>query len=109
NGPITIRKNRVGFFAPAAGDEVKLNATTAEVVEVTVFREKPLNERIAGSIKALHVGNVYGQFTKLLYFLACLIATSLPITGTIIWLNKMKKKPSKRIRRTSVVVTEEAR
>ncbi|HWK58246.1 MAG TPA: PepSY-associated TM helix domain-containing protein [Parapedobacter sp.] len=96
SGPVTIRKNKVGFFAPAASDEVKLNAATAEIEEVTVFREKPFNERIAGSIKALHIGNVYGQFTKLLYFLACLIATSLPITGTMIWLNKMKKKSSKR-------------
>lgn len=107
-GLITVRKNRIGFFAPAAGDEVKLNATTAHISEVTLFREKPINERIAGSIKALHVGNVYGQFTKLLYFLSCLIATSLPITGTMIWLNKMKKKPSKRIRTTSVAVTEKA-
>ncbi|HWK98640.1 MAG TPA: PepSY-associated TM helix domain-containing protein, partial [Parapedobacter sp.] len=95
-GPVTVRKNKVGFFAPAASDEVKLNATTAKVEEISVFREKPLNERIGGSIKALHVGNVYGQFTKLLYFLACLVATSLPITGTMIWLNKMKKKPAKR-------------
>lgn len=107
NGPITVRKNRIGFFAPAAGDEVKLNATTADIAEVIVFRERPLNERIAGSIKALHVGNIYGQFTKLLYFLACLIATSLPITGTMIWLNKMKKKRSKHIRRERAMVTEE--
>ncbi len=98
-GPVTVRKNKVGFFAPAASDEVKLDAATAEIEEVTIFRDKPFNERVAGSIKALHVGNVYGQFTKLLYFLACLIATSLPITGTMIWLNKMKKKPSKRNRK----------
>ncbi|WP_353197200.1 PepSY-associated TM helix domain-containing protein [Parapedobacter defluvii] len=57
-----------------------------------IFRDKPFNERVAGSIKALHIGNVYGQFTKLIYFLSCLIATTLPITGTLIWLNKMKKK-----------------
>lgn len=89
---LSIRKNRTGFFAPAASDQVSLDATTAEVKEVAVFREKPFNERVASSIKALHVGNVYGQFTKLLYFLACLVATTLPITGTMIWLNKMKKR-----------------
>lgn len=94
--PVEISKNRVGFFAPAAGDKVTLNASTAEVLSTDIFRDKPFNERVAGSIKALHLGNIYGQFSKLLYFLACLIATSLPITGTIIWLNKMKKKKQKK-------------
>lgn len=96
---LSLTKNRVGFFAPAAGDQVKVSIASASVTEVSVFRDKPLNERIAGSIKALHVGNVYGQFTKLLYFLACLIATSLPVTGTLIWINKMKKKPASRRRK----------
>ncbi|MGY0037795.1 PepSY domain-containing protein [Pedobacter sp. NJ-S-72] len=56
------------------------------------FSDLPFNERISGSLKSLHLGDVYGMFTKLIYFLACLIATSLPVTGTLIWLNKMKKK-----------------
>jgi len=89
---LSVSKNRVGFFAPAAGDQVTLEISTANVKEVEIFRDKPFNERVASSIKALHIGNIYGQFTKLIYFLACLIATSLPITGTLIWLNKMKKK-----------------
>lgn len=90
--PLSVSKNRVGFFAPAAGDQVSLDAATATVKEVEIFRNKPFNERVASSIKALHIGNVYGQFTKLIYFFACLVATTLPITGTLIWLNKMKKK-----------------
>lgn len=95
--PLAISKNRIGFFAPAAGDQVNLDASTATVKEVQIFRDKPFNERVAGSIKALHIGNIYGQFTKLIYFLACLVATSLPVTGTLIWLNKMKKKPRSRL------------
>lgn len=94
--PIEITKNKTGFFAPAAGDKIKLEASTAEVISTEIFRDKPFNERIAGSIKALHIGDVYGPFTKLLYFISCLIATSLPITGTIIWLNKLKKKKSRK-------------
>ncbi|HQY17633.1 MAG TPA: PepSY-associated TM helix domain-containing protein, partial [Ferruginibacter sp.] len=65
---------------------------TGNVLKKDIFKERSFNERIAGSIKAIHVGNVYGTFTKLIYFLACLIATTLPVTGTLIWLNKMKKK-----------------
>ena len=90
-----ISKTKTGFFAPAAGDRITIDQYSGKVLKLDIFKSKPFNERVAGSIKAIHVGNVYGTFTKWLYFLACLIATSLPITGTMIWLNKMKKKNKK--------------
>ncbi|SEL92967.1 PepSY-associated TM helix domain-containing protein [Parapedobacter koreensis] len=90
--PAQITKTKIGFFAPAAGDKVSLDTRTGALVSLDIFSQKPFNERIAGSIKALHVGNVYGTFSKILYFFACLIATTLPVTGTLIWINKMWKK-----------------
>jgi uncharacterized iron-regulated membrane protein len=89
---IAITKNKTGFFAPSAGDKLLLDQYTASVLKTEIFKDKPFNERVSNSIKALHLGDVYGMFTKIIYFFACLIATSLPITGTIIWLNKLKKK-----------------
>ncbi|AOM76457.1 PepSY-associated TM helix domain-containing protein [Pedobacter steynii] len=97
---IAITKNKVGFFAPSAGDKLLLDQYSAGVLKIEVFKDKPFNERISGSIKALHLGDVYGMFTKIIYFIACLIATSLPITGTLIWLNKLKKKKKKVKRKT---------
>jgi uncharacterized iron-regulated membrane protein len=88
---IVVNKVKTGFFAPVASDKVYLDQYTTSVLQSDIFKAKPLNERISASIKALHVGDVYGSFSKILYFLACLIATSLPVTGTLIWLNKMKK------------------
>ncbi|SDM26146.1 Uncharacterized iron-regulated membrane protein [Daejeonella rubra] len=88
---IVVNKVKTGFFAPVASDKIYLDQYTASVLQSDIFSAKPLNERISASIKALHVGDVYGSFSKILYFLACLIATSLPVTGTLIWLNKMKK------------------
>ncbi len=90
--PYQVSKTKVGFFAPAAADRVTLANTDGEIIKVERFKDKPFNERVAGSIKAIHVGNVYGTFTKIIYFLACLVATSLPVTGTLIWWNKLKKK-----------------
>lgn len=94
-GTINIAKNRVGFFAPSAGDKLVLDQYSGALLEKDIFREKPFNERASASIKALHIGDIYGPFTKLLYFISCLIATSLPVTGVLIWVNKMKKKPKK--------------
>jgi len=95
DGTVTISKNKIGFFAPAAADRLVLDQYSKEVLKQEIFRDKKLGERIAGSVKALHVGDVYGTFSKILYFIACLIATSLPITGTLIWFNKLKKNPRK--------------
>lgn len=92
SAPAMITKTKLGFFAPAAGDRITMDQHNGSIIKVEIFKKKPFNERVAGSIKAIHVGNVYGTFTKLLYFLACLIATSLPVTGTLIWINKLKKK-----------------
>ena len=93
---VSVSKTRVGFFAPAASDRLMLDQYTADVIHKDIFTDKPFNERVAGSIKAIHIGDVYGKFTKLLYFIACLVATSLPVTGTIIWINKLKKRSNKK-------------
>ncbi|PKV67129.1 PepSY-associated TM helix domain-containing protein [Pontibacter ramchanderi] len=92
---VSISKNKVGFFAPAASDKVQLDQYSGQVLKAEIFADKPFNEKITSSIKPLHVGNVYGTFSKILYFLACLVATSLPVTGTIIWINKLRKKSKK--------------
>src|SRR5690606_39236460 len=92
DGTVTVAKNKAGFFAPAAADKIVLDQYSGKVLEKEIFKEKPFNERVSASIKALHIGDVYGMFSKILYFIACLIATSLPVTGIIIWWNKLKKK-----------------
>lgn len=89
---ISLMKSKVGFFAPAAADRITLQISDAGLKSLDLFADKPFNERVSASIKTLHMGDVYGGFSKIIYFLSCLIATSLPITGTLIWINKMKKK-----------------
>ncbi|WP_299826400.1 PepSY-associated TM helix domain-containing protein [uncultured Pontibacter sp.] len=97
---VVIQKSKTGFFALAASDKVQLNKHNAEPLKVDKFSDKALNEQVVSLIKPLHLGNVYGTFSKILYFIACLVATSLPITGTLIWINKLrkKKKPNKAVR-----------
>ena len=92
---VTISKNQTGFFSVSAPDKIQLDQYSGEVLKVEKFSNKPLNQQIASSIKPLHTGEFFGTFSKILYFITCLIATSLPITGTIIWINKLKKKAKK--------------
>lgn len=93
---VSVRKYRTGFFARAGADELKIDPITLEVTETSLFSDIPFRQQVGRSVKYLHTGEIFGQFTKFIWFVACLIATSLPITGTLIWLNKGKKKKSKR-------------
>lgn len=96
-GSFVISKAKTGFFSLTAADKIQFEQYTGEVLKVEKFSEKPLNKKIASSIRSLHIGDIFGTFSKILYFISCLIAASLPVTGTIIWINKLKKKPKKKI------------
>ncbi len=92
----SVRKYHDQDFLQTATDELKIDRD-GTVISKDIFSEKPLNVQIASSIKAIHMGTIFGWFSKTIYFISCLIATSLPITGVIIWLNKLKKKPKKQV------------
>lgn len=100
---VTISKNRTGFFAVSASDKIQFDQYSGKPLDIEKFADKPLNVQIASTIKPLHTGEIFGLFSKILYFIACLIATSLPVTGTIIWINKLKKKSKKKSRLSSKV------
>ena len=87
----SIRKKDDSAWSPSTSD-VAYVSNTGEVLAVEKFSDKPFNVQIASLIKPLHTGEVFGFFSKFIYFLACLIGTSLPVTGTLIWINKLKKK-----------------
>jgi uncharacterized iron-regulated membrane protein len=94
--PIGVRKYHSGFFAGTGSDDLTISPENLEVLESKYFAELPLRQQIGRSVKALHTGEIFGQFSKFLWFLACAVATSLPVSGTLIWWNKRKKKTTKR-------------
>ncbi len=89
---VQVRKKKAGFFALSAPDKIQFDRYTGDVLKVERFADLPFGHQLNAVMRSLHVGDVMGMFSKIVYFIACLIATSLPVTGTIIWLNKLKKK-----------------
>ncbi|UBM58634.1 PepSY domain-containing protein [Marinilongibacter aquaticus] len=63
-----------------------------------------IHEKTENVVWQLHMGQWWGQFGKLSTFLAGIIATSLPITGFIIWWGRRKKKPAKAKSKAKVAV-----
>ncbi|WP_060874297.1 PepSY-associated TM helix domain-containing protein [Myroides odoratus] len=94
-GAYEVNKNELARWNETVNDRVFIDQYSGAVIKKEIFADKTIGEKVAGSIRALHFGDIYGLFSKVIYFITCLIATSLPITGIFIWLNKMKKKPKK--------------
>ncbi|MEC4112742.1 PepSY-associated TM helix domain-containing protein [Myroides pelagicus] len=91
DGSYEVRKNELARFNESVTDRVFIDQYSGETLSKDIFADKTIGEKIAASIRPLHFGDIYGGFSKFFYFIACLIATSLPVTGIFIWLNKMKK------------------
>ncbi|MBW3520159.1 PepSY domain-containing protein [Flavobacterium sp. NKUCC04_CG] len=97
-GAFEIQKNDAKRWNQTAFDRIFIDQFSGDIIKTEVFSQKKIGDKIASQIKAIHLGEIYGIYSKVLYLIVCLIATSLPITGIFIWLNKMKKKPkTKRI------------
>ncbi|MDQ1089999.1 PepSY domain-containing protein [Siphonobacter sp. SORGH_AS_1065] len=94
-GTVSIQKNHSGFFASAGTDRIVFNPYSGQALLIDRFSEKPFGQKMTSLTKAIHTGEIFGTFTKILYFLACLIATSLPITGFFIWWNRGKSDKGK--------------
>lgn len=98
-GTLIAQKSQNGFFASAGVDRLTLDPYTGQILKLERFGDKTLGEKIAVSAKIIHTGELYGTFTKILYFLACLMATSLPITGFLIWWKRGKAEAAKPVAR----------
>ncbi|MDH7460976.1 PepSY-associated TM helix domain-containing protein [Chitinophagaceae bacterium 26-R-25] len=97
DGIITVQKNKEGFFASPAADRLMIDQYTAQVMKVERFAEKTTGQKIVTLAKAIHTGEIFGTFSKIFYFIACLFATSLPITGVIIWWGRRNKTAKKNV------------
>ncbi|MBZ4187549.1 PepSY-associated TM helix domain-containing protein [Niabella beijingensis] len=91
-GTFSISKNDAASWNSAATDKLIIDAYSGAVLKTDLFAAKTAGQKIAASIRPIHTGEIYGLVSKIIYFICCLIATSLPVTGTLIWLNKLKKK-----------------
>lgn len=92
NESIMIRKKSAEFLAYNTTDKLQFNPYTNQLISKTLFKNEKTGSKIAGLIRGIHVGDFLGLTTKIIYFICCLIATILPVTGILIWINKIKNK-----------------
>lgn len=94
-------KRKTGAYVFSFG---KIGLKSIENFDMTIFDRytgqkinvKPTllrHEKVENIVWQLHMGQWFGQLGKISTFLAGIVATSLPITGFLIWWGRRKKKP----------------
>ena len=82
-----VRKQNTLFF----------DKHTGELLREDLYKNYNNYDKVMRSNYDFHTGRIpiLGIGSKIIYFLASLFATTLPISGFLIWLNKRRKKPLK--------------
>ncbi len=89
SGAVTVKVAHETSMVTYRGKIFYLDAYTGKAIDLP--EEAVKNARYMNMNIALHIGTWYGLPAKILTFIVCLICTSLPVTGFIIWLGKKKK------------------
>jgi uncharacterized iron-regulated membrane protein len=90
DSPIVVREIWRGTLNLESWKRIYFDPYTGEVLKCERFEYLSLGSKFVSLFYQLHTGEILGLPTKIIYFFACLIATTLPITGTIIWLRKLR-------------------
>lgn len=94
NGSATVLTKNAPHLR--ATDKYKWDSSTGEIGKASLFGEKTTSATIMSWAYAIHVGAYGGIFTRILTCLACIIGTTLPLTGYYLFYRKHIAKSSKR-------------
>ncbi|MBB5635096.1 putative iron-regulated membrane protein [Pedobacter cryoconitis] len=90
--PITITSASTDALHRNGFDNLSLDQRTGAILQVSLLKDMPGGWQLRRYMKPVHTGAIGGIPTKLMAFFVSLISATFPVTGTILWLNRMRKK-----------------
>ncbi|MFD2784534.1 PepSY-associated TM helix domain-containing protein [Hymenobacter rubripertinctus] len=97
-GSIRVATLRPGAAYDNATDEIYLDQYSGRLLQTQTYEQRSLGQRVRGLFKPVHTGAIFGWPSKIISLLMCLLGFTFPITGTILWLNRLKKARKKSAR-----------
>lgn len=86
-----VKINSENWLTALLPDEISFDKN-GKLKSKNIFLEKPLHQQFIALAKPLHTGEIIGLPSIIFYFFASLIGFLLPITGIMIWWNRIKKQ-----------------
>lgn len=78
-----------------ARNQMQIDIHSWELLKHERYENKPLNEKLIGSMLPLHSGEFFGIIGQTLMFIACMLMPLFAITGLMLYLNRKQKKKKK--------------
>lgn len=76
---------------PNISSLVYFDKYTGKILKTKPYESSSDGDKIRRLIYPIHTGSIYGYPTKIIAFLVCAFAVSLPVTGFLIWWGRKKK------------------
>ena len=96
----TVGENKVtfsrirtpGFWRFPIRDEVILDGGSGTVVTHKPFHQRSRAEKATMMMYDIHTGHAWGELTLVIWLIATLCGATLPISGTLMWWNRLKSQ-----------------
>ncbi|WP_423146666.1 PepSY-associated TM helix domain-containing protein [Rubrolithibacter danxiaensis] len=108
---ISLPKDSLAVFSVSVNtkketesDQYFIDQYSGKIVGKQLFADRNLGQKVRAKIKPVHTGSIFGAYSKIIAFIACIVGTSLPVTGVILWINRIRKR--KKIKKEDFVQME---
>lgn len=75
-----------------ATDAVYLDQWSGVLLGKLPYGERSLGARVRSTFKPVHTGSIWGLPSKIIACLVCLLGVTFPVTGTVMWINRTRKR-----------------
>ncbi|MDQ4140401.1 MAG: PepSY domain-containing protein [Bacteroidota bacterium] len=83
-----------------ATSQLFLDQYTGEKIGQLLFQDKNLGQRVRSTFYPVHVGSIGGLPGRIIAFISCVAGFTFPITGVILWINRLRKNKKKNQKKT---------
>ena len=89
-----VNVSRLGHDAAheSATDVVYVDQYSGAVLGKLAFGDRSLGAQVRSAFKPVHTGSIWGTPSKIIAFVVCLLGVTFPITGTLMWWNRTRRR-----------------
>jgi uncharacterized iron-regulated membrane protein len=95
---VTVTVMPANAIHEKATNQLFYDQYTGEQLGQLLYTERSLGQRVRTTFYPVHVGSIGGLPGRIIAFICCLAGFTFPITGLILWINRLKKNKKKNIK-----------
>jgi uncharacterized iron-regulated membrane protein len=101
DGAFTVMVKPLNAVHEKATDQYFFDQYSGKLLETKLYASKNLGQKVRATFYPVHVGSIGGLPGRIIAFLACIAGVTFPVSGLILWLNRLRKKDKKKHKKTT--------